>query len=118
VVLIFDEEYNLLGLIRRRDMLRGIEPKSLVSILSKADDDEREAAVDKVIELIRKWAERPVSDVMRRLEHTLDYDDNLIEIADKIVDANLSLLPVIKDGEVVGVVRTVELVHEIARETA
>ena len=34
VVLVFDEEYNLLGIVRRRDILRGIEPDYLAKTLA------------------------------------------------------------------------------------
>jgi CBS domain-containing protein len=116
VVLIFDEEYNLLGLVRRRDMLRGIEPEFLANILADTARDPSDARpTQKVIELIKKRAERPVSDVMRRLDKTVNFDDNIIDVARQVVEADLSLLPVMKEGEVVGVVRTVELAREIAR---
>jgi CBS domain-containing protein len=121
VVLVFDEEYNLLGIVRRRDILRGIEPEFLAKLmggggkkklLGKKEDL---TGPEKITDSIKKSVERPVSDVMMRLESAVDIDDNIMEVASKIVDNNVSLIPVLKDGEVVGVVRTVELIHEIAR---
>jgi CBS domain-containing protein len=121
VVLVFDEEYNLLGIVRRRDILRGIEPDYLAKTLAdgigkkKYQETTGEAAVQKVQDFIKERVERPVSDVMMRLESAVDFEDNIAEIAAKIVDNNVSLMPVLKDGEVVGVVRTVELIDELAR---
>jgi predicted transcriptional regulator len=59
-------------------------------------------------------AEMPVSEVMQPIVTTVKYDDHLAKIIYKMVNHDLSLLPVIKDGKVVGVVRTVDVFREIA----
>ena len=121
VVLVFDEEYSLLGIVRRRDILRGLEPGFLSKVLSESERWEEETGqrdketTARVLEMIKDRAERPISDVMMRLETTVDIDDTIIAIANKIVDNNVSLLPVLEDGKVVGVVRTVEILHEVAK---
>lgn len=124
VVLVFDEEYSLLGIVRRRDILRGLEPAFLSKVLAEseryeADTGQRDTETpQKVMDLIKKSVDRPVSDVMMRLETTLDIEDTIVDVANKIVDHNVSLLPVVEDGKVVGVVRTVEILHEVFRVTA
>ncbi|MBU0983642.1 MAG: CBS domain-containing protein [candidate division Zixibacteria bacterium] len=118
-VLVFDEEYRLLGLVRRRDILRGLEPEFLARFVAgmedTADDDPGRGRGRRFIDLIKKAVEKPVSDVMVRIDLAVDIDDNIIDIAHRIVESDTSLVPVTRDGEVVGVVRTVELVHEVAR---
>jgi predicted transcriptional regulator len=49
------------------------------------------------------------------IEHTLNHDDHLMKIIYMIDLTGLSLLPVVKDSEVIGVVRTVEVLSEIAK---
>ncbi len=121
VVLVFDEEYSLLGIVRRRDILRGLEPESLSKVLTESKEWEDETGKRdpetsrRVLELIKKRPLRPVSDVMMPLETTIDLEDTIVDVANKIVDSNYSLLPVTKNGEVVGVVRTVEILHEVAK---
>jgi CBS domain-containing protein len=121
VVLVFDEEYSLLGIVRRRDILRGLEPEFLSKVLAESSRWEAETGQpdtqtsQKIRDSIKKRVERPVSDVMMRLETTVDIDDTIVDIANKIVDSNVSLLPVMKEGEVVGVVRTVELLNEVSK---
>ena len=45
LVLVFDETYKLLGMVRRRDLLRGLEPDFLVRIPMEADVESLNAAV-------------------------------------------------------------------------
>ncbi len=120
-VLVFDEKYRLMGTIRRRDLLRGLEPEFL---LKKSVEErktlfdfkngtvDRHALIEKVIEETRKNAQKPVSEIMRPIEQTVDYDDHIFKI---IYDMNIhgvSMLPVMRDGHVVGVVRTVDVFKE------
>jgi len=123
ILLIFDEKYQLLGLTRRRDIMRGLEPqflahkpveakKQLYDI--KIDPNLVEMSYDTLMESIKERAERPVSDVMLPIAATLDYNDHLIKAIYEMVDNNISLIPVIKDDKIVGVLRSVEVFHEIA----
>jgi predicted transcriptional regulator len=44
----------------------------------------------------------------------VDFQDHLAKIIYEMVDRGLSLLPVLKEGKVVGVVRSVDAFREIA----
>ena len=122
-VLIFDEKYQLMGMARRRDIMRGLEPEFLMSrpIESrktlfdvKVDPNLSELSYDKLLQGMRRQAERPIGDVMRPIVATVDVEDHLVKIIYEMVDRGLSILPVLKDGKVVGVVRSVDAFHEIA----
>lgn len=124
VILVFDEKYRLLGLVRRRDLLRGLEPSFLSNPAIAADKDLLDLQVatalddhsfDRVVSGIRERAERPVRDVMVPIVGTADYDDNIMKLIYVMVSHNLHLLPVLKDGSVVGVVRTVDVFDEVAQ---
>ena len=121
-VLVFDEKYQLLGTVRRRDILRGLEPeflvgkrlhvrKSLVDI--KIDPELSELSFDKMQGGMRKQAERPVSDIMLPIRVTVNYNDHIIKIIYEMVDNNVSMIPVMKDNKVVGVVRSADVLHEV-----
>jgi CBS-domain-containing membrane protein len=123
-VLVFDEKYQLMGTARRRDILRGLEPEFLTDrsldarkrmFNVKVDPNLSELSYEKLLEGIRKQAERPVREVMQPILTTVDHEDHVIKVIYEMVDHNLSLLPVMKDNKVVGVVRSVDLVHEVAR---
>ncbi len=123
VVLVFNEQYQMVGMVRRRDVLRGLEPKMLVSkpleyrkklFDVKVDPNLSELSYDKMINAVREQAERPVSEVMQPIVVTVDHEDHLIKIIYEMVDKNLSLLPVLKDRKLVGVVRSVDVFHQVA----
>ncbi len=122
-VLIFDEKYQLMGMARRRDIMRGLEPEFLMSrpIESrkslfdvKVDPNLSEFSYDKLLKGIRRQAQRPIGEVMRPIAATVDVEDHLIKIIYEMVDRGLSILPVLKEGKVVGVVRSVDAFREIA----
>lgn len=122
--LVFNEAYELLGVVRRRDILRGLEPQflelkkqSYASRLFdlKADPDLLELGDGKVAARIRERAERPVGDVMRPIKVTLQHDDHLMKIIFEMVENNLSMIPVLEAGSVVGVVRSVDVLDEVSK---
>jgi len=123
-ILIFDEKYQLLGTARRRDILRGLEPdflthhplevrKDMFSV--EIDPNISELSYDKLVEGMRKQAERPVSDVMNPIITTVDYEDHLMKVIYELVDHNVSMVPVLKEKKVVGVIRSVDLLREVVR---
>jgi CBS domain-containing protein len=124
VMLVFDEKYQLLGTVRRRDILRGLEPEFLSNLVmkerkhffdSKTDQKAKDEIVDKLKTNILERAQRPVSDIMRIIKATVNYDDNLIRVIYEMVDNNISVIPVIKDNKVVGAVRSEDVFHEVAK---
>jgi CBS-domain-containing membrane protein len=124
VLLVFNEKYQLLGIARRRDIMRGLEPKYLLSksleyrkklFDVKIDPNLSEMNYEKLITGIKEQADRPISDVMLPIMATVEYDDHIIKLIYEMVDNNLSLLPVFKEGKIVGVVRSVDIFHEMAR---
>jgi CBS-domain-containing membrane protein len=121
--LIFDEKYQLMGMARRRDIMRGLEPEFLLGrpIESrktlfdvKVDPNLSELSYDKLLQGMRRQGQRPISEVMRPIVTTVDFEDHLVKVIYEMVDRGLSILPVLKDGKVVGVVRSVDAFHEIA----
>ncbi len=122
-VLVFDEEYNLLGMARRRDILSGLNPernmkeahhsKQIYEI--KSDPDLLEMSSEALIKNLPEMAKKQVGDIMRPLKQTLNHDDHIMTIIYEMNETQMSMLPVLKDGVVAGVVRTVEVMNEIAK---
>jgi predicted transcriptional regulator len=124
IVLVFDEKYNLMGMVRRRDILKGLRPdyvsfeagksqKQYVDV--EVDPNLMEMSYDILIENIKDRAEQTVSKVMIPITRTVEYEDHIMKVIHEMVTYNMSLLPVLCVGEVVGVVRSVDVFHEIAR---
>lgn len=124
-ILVFDEAYRLLGLARRRDILNGLEPTFLMQTIQhhpkklfdiEVDANLSEVLSDKLLEHLERNAEKPISDVMRPIEVVVDADDHILKLIHDMVHFNKSIIPVQKDDRVIGVVRTVEVLHEIAKQ--
>jgi CBS domain-containing protein len=122
-VLVFSKAYELLGIVRRRDILRGLLPSFLGSesmeygkrlFEVEADPNLFDLTSENIIGSIREQAERPVKDVMVPISATVDYDDHIMKIIYEMIRSDLSMLPVMKEGRVVGVVRSVDVLNEIS----
>ena len=122
-LLVFDEHQHLLGILRRRDILRGLEPNFLktMSIPERRglfnieiDVNLVDLSTGKIGEAIQEQAEILVTEVMSMIIATVNCDDHLAKLIHKILTRDVSLLPVLKEGKVIGVVRTVDIMHEIA----
>ncbi len=124
VLLVFDAIDVMVGYVRRRDIMRGLEPRSMVSqpldyrkkpFDVGIDPNLSELSYDRALKGILEQAERPVTEVMRPNEVLIDSEDHLMKAVYEMVSNNLSHLPVIRDGHLVGVVRSVDVFHELAQ---
>ncbi len=124
VVLVFDEEYRLIGMVRRRDILRGMSPDALQEAIERRGEhdpglmrDRRPAEPSKETNLdeIRKRAERPVQEVMTPIRISVPHDARLMEIIQVLVVNDSSLVPVLKDNLVSGVIRSTDVLHAIGK---
>jgi Mg/Co/Ni transporter MgtE len=123
-LLVFDEIHVAVGYVRRRDLLQGLEPRFLLSqpveharkLFDVAiDPNLSELSYDRLAKGIRERAARPVSDVMRPIDAILDADDHVMKAVTEMVSLDLSLIPVVERGQLVGVVRSVDVFHEVIR---
>lgn len=126
VVLVFDEKDDLVGMVRRRDIFRGLEPKFLVDrplhhrksyFAFKVDPNLAELAIDKdrVAKEVKEQANIQVGEIMKPIKETVEHNDHIVKVMYEMVDNNLSLIPVLKDGIVIGVVRSVEALFEVGK---
>ncbi len=124
VILVFDKDYRLLGLVRRRDIFRGLEPE----LLSDNPDESRKGLFDlvddsslcentqeEIIGIFRERADQPVQNIMIPIKDTVNYDERIVCVIGKMVKNDMSLIPVLKDGQVIGVVRSVDVFREISQ---
>ncbi|MFH1764306.1 MAG: CBS domain-containing protein [Gemmatimonadota bacterium] len=128
VLLVFDNDDRLAGLVRRRDIMRGLEPSFLVAqpleyriklfevgLDSHLSELSKEFSLERVVKGLRAQATRPVGGVLRPIAATLKPDDRIMKAIYEMVSLNESLIPVVEDDEVLGVVRSVDVFHELAR---
>jgi len=127
VVLVFDHHEELVGIVRRRDIMRGLEPDFLgtqpldyqvtffdVGIDPHLTELSEDFSLERVVKGLREQSGRPISDVMRPISTTLKPDDPIMKAVYEMVSLNESLIAVVEGEEVLGVVRSVDLLHELA----
>ncbi len=123
-LLVFDEKYDLLGIVRRRDILRGLEPKFMRTMSHphrkqlfdvEADPDLTVLTSGRVASAVRELAETPISEVMQPITATVEYTDQITKAIYKMITRDQNLWPAVKDKKVVGAIRSDDVFNEIAR---
>lgn len=123
-LLVFDEKYQLLGMVRRRDLMRGLDPEVLQSAALdfrkklphlEQDLSSQKPFFDRVMKTIHERAETLVSDAMLPVKATVDQEDSIISVVYEMVENDLSFVSVLQDKEVVGIVCIEDVFHELAR---
>ena len=120
VVLVFDEQYNLIGLVTLKEILQGLEPKLTPAETKNADlapiDDASLLAFETSMfsEGAKRLMDKPVSDVMTPIRIFLSPDDSVVKAALLMLRHNLMVLPVLENKKkFVGVIRIPEVFEAI-----
>ena len=119
-LLVFDEKYNLLGILTQGDIIRGLIPKSLQGTIAKlrAAIDLESAIANLEADIsgpaVKEAAETTVSEVMSPIRVTLDIDDSLAKALLLMLKEDIDRVPVMEEQRVVGMVRRSEVFQEIA----
>jgi CBS domain-containing protein len=123
MVLVFDEKYQLLGVLTLKKLLIGIEPKFLrkdekspYQGLTGSDYAGLSALLEGTFaEGCKKEAEKPVSEVMMPVEAKVDVNDSIPKAAFIMIQADVNLIPVM-EGEIVrGVLRMSDVFNELTK---
>ena len=115
-VLVFDEKYQLMGILTLRDMIKGLEPKFLQETsLVKMDPNLTVLLGDLFGPNLREQSRRPVSEVMSPIQVTVSGDSPMVKALYLMVKENVGLMPVIQDSKVAGMIRLSDLFNEIAK---
>jgi len=126
VLLVLDPDDKLVGIVRRRDIMRGLVPKYLIGERPHyqtelfgiaVDPNLAELSIDSVIAGMRERANRPVSEVMRPFRMSINHDDHIIKAVHEMVTTNRAILPVVRRGRLVGVLRSLDVFRELERLT-
>jgi CBS domain-containing protein len=116
-VLVFDEKYQLMGILTLRDIIKGLEPKFLQETsLVKMDPNLTVLMGGDILgPNMRAASQRPVSEVMSPIQVTVDGSAPIAKALYLMVKENVGLMPVIHDDKVAGMIRLSDLFNEIAK---
>lgn len=122
VLLVIDENNHLLGSVRRRDILRGLEPAFEDDLDTAHPEAHVQPEIDPNLtdlipaldpETLARKLDRPVGDVIHELRAQLDIDDSLLKAVRALVGNDTHIAAVLDDGNVVGVVRTLDVLSAV-----
>jgi len=115
-VLVFDEKYQLMGILTLRDIIKGLEPKFLQeTALIKADPSLAVFVGDLFGPNLKEQSQKPVSEVMSPIKVTVQAGDPVVKALFLMIHENVGLMPVMQEGKVVGMVRLSDLFGEISQ---
>ena len=114
-VLVFDEKYQLMGMLTLRDIIRGLEPKFAKDAgIIKADPNLAVLMGDMFGPGMKEASQKAVSEVMSPIRVTVNGDDPITKALFLMIQENVGMMPVLLDKKVVGMVRMSELFKEIS----
>jgi CBS-domain-containing membrane protein len=127
-LLVFNDDLEFMGIVRRRAILRALQPdllfprrvkyrERLFNVKPDADilalsGDER-LSEEQIVDRLRKRAQKRIEEIMIPLENAINHDDPLTQAINQIVESRTGCLPVIKDGTVVGMIRSEDVLREV-----
>jgi CBS-domain-containing membrane protein len=115
-VLVFDEKYQLMGILTLRNIIKGLEPRFLRETnLIKADPNLAVLLGDLFGPGLKEAAQKPVSEVMSPIKVTANAGDSLAKVLFSMMAENVGLVPVMEGGKVAGMLRLSDLFGEISR---
>jgi CBS domain-containing protein len=114
-VLVFDEKYQLMGILTLRDIIKGLEPRFMhETALVKSDPNLALLMGDLFGPGLKEASQKPVSEVMSPIKVTVQGDDPLAKAVFLMIKENVGAMPVIQDSKVAGMIRLSDLFKEIS----
>ena len=113
-VLVFDDKYQLMGILTIRDIITGLEPR----FLQETNLIEPNLTVlmgDILGPNMKEHSQRLVSEVMSPIKATVDGNAPIFKPLYLMIKENVGLMPVILAGKVAGMIRFSDLFNEIAQ---
>jgi CBS domain-containing protein len=117
-ILVFDEKYNLLGMVSMKDILRGKEAGLLKSApVSHMPEGYAVASTSRDEGDVMKYTEKAVSEVMTPLKCFVEPDDPITKAAYLMIDNDLMVIPVLeRKKKLVGLVLLTEVFDQLCSE--
>lgn len=114
-VLVFDEKYQLMGMLTLRDIIKGLEPRFLHETnLIKSDPSLTLLTRDFFGPGLREASRKPVSEVMSPIKVTVDGEAPIAKALFLMIKEQVGMMPVMMDKKVAGMIRLSDLFKEIS----
>jgi CBS domain-containing protein len=114
-VLVFDEKYQLMGMLTLRDIIKGLEPRFMhETALVKADPNLALLMGDLFGPGLKEASQKPVSEVMSPIKVTVQGSDPIAKAIFLMIKEGVGVMPVIQNSKVAGMIRLSDLFKEIS----
>ena len=114
-VLVFDEKYQLMGILTLRDIIKGLEPRFLQETsLIKGDPNLAVLIGDLFGPGLKEASQKPVSEVMSPIKVTIEGSAPIAKAIFVMIKEDVGLMPVMEGGKVMGMIRLSDLFKEIS----
>ena len=114
-ILVFDEKYQLMGMLTLRDIIKGLEPRFMhETALVKSDPNLTVLMGDLFGPGMREASQKPVSEVMSPIKVTVQGNDPIAKAIFLMIKEGVGVMPVIQGSKVAGMVRLSDLFKEIS----
>jgi CBS domain-containing protein len=115
-VLVFDEKYQLMGILTLRDIIKGLEPRFMQeSGLIKGDSNLAVLISDLFGLNLKEASQKAVSEAMSPIKVTVQGSDPIAKAVFLMIKENVGMMPVIQDSKVAGMIRLSDLFGEISK---
>ena len=117
-ILVFDDKGKVRGILTLADMLVGLQPAYLRGPkISMADTMEYSTMfwTGMFSRQVQDLAKMKIKQIMSPAPPTIDFSDNLMEAAHKMLENKVGRLAVLRGGEVAGVIREQDLFFEVEK---
>ncbi len=109
-VLVFDEKYQLMGMLTLRDIIRGLEPRFLKeSDPVKPDPGLAALLTDLLGPGLKEASQKPVSEVMSPIKVTVNAEESMAKALFLMMKENVGVMPVMQENKVTGMIRLSDL---------
>jgi CBS domain-containing protein len=114
-VLVFDEKYQLMGILTLRDIIRGLEPRFMQETgLIKSDPNLALLMGNLFGPGLKEASQKPVSEVMSPIRVKAEGGDPIAKAIFLMIKENVGLMPVMQDSKVAGMITLSDLFTEIS----
>jgi CBS domain-containing protein len=122
-ILVFDEKYNLVGILGRNELLRGLGPAGIIQPNASGNAaGNLDAGVrwkNDFLSEAKSRTEKPVSEAMEPVRHFIGPEDELTAAAFMMLTNDLQMLPVLEGKKkLVGIIRMSEVFEALTNGVA
>lgn len=124
IVLVFDETYQLMGILRRRDILQGLGRNALQDKTERPGETDPNLVRDRsktnpsesqLVKRLQERSTRPVNEVMTPIRITVPASMSITDLIDFMAVNDTAVLPVEDDNSIIGIVNSTTVLHYVGK---